>query len=75
MLCHVVNDTRPTAEPKDTECRKGDIVAKQSDCIVSSRKTNITGRSSTTRISPSVGLAAAEALGQMLPYGKGICEL
>ena len=76
MLCRA--DERHAADcgTKDTECRKRDIVAKQSDCIASSRKTNITGTSFfDTRVSANVALATAEALGQVQSSGKGICEL
>ena len=59
--------TRPTAfATKNTECRKADIVAKQSDCIVFSRKTNITGtRCFRTHGSASGAPAAAGALRQL----------
>src|SRR5579863_8160184 len=42
MLCHAGEQHAADCGTKDTECRKGNIVAKQSDCIVSSRKANIT---------------------------------
>src|SRR6266852_4698541 len=40
MPCRAVERHAADCGTKDTECRKGDIVAKQSDCIASSRKTN-----------------------------------
>src|SRR5882672_2746263 len=71
MLRTRVNRHAADCGSKTTECRRVDIVAKQSDCIVSSRKTNITGTSFfDTRISANVTLAAAEALGQVQSSGN-----